>query len=82
MKVEETPDVFIIRYDKQKERLIAASITIRKSDLRPVEQNYVLTFDGKTISMTITELKVEKISRDQLDLNNFPPAPGLVEKSL
>jgi RNA polymerase sigma factor (sigma-70 family) len=82
MKVEETPDVFIIRYDKQKERLIAASITIRKSDLRPVEQNYVLTFDGKTISMTITELKMEKISREELDLNNFPPAPGLVEKSL
>jgi hypothetical protein len=82
MKVEETPDVFVIRYDKPKEGLAAASITIRKSDLRPVEQNYVLTIDGKNFSMTITELKLEKFSREQMDLNNFPPAPGLVEKSL
>lgn len=57
-KVEENPDVYLIRYSNEKVRINEASITIRKSDLRPIERSFVFTYAGKTYSLTFTMLKI------------------------
>jgi len=80
MTVAETPDLYLIQSDQPTESLVSASITIRKNNLRPIQQSYVFTFARQTYSLTITEMKMDQIKRDAIDLKNFPPAQGLVEQ--